>query len=80
MLFTRIAIFVAIIALVFGALHFGIGLSTVYGWMPLSDFQQYARSSTPGEAIDRGLYMMLFAIALGTLAEIGLAIRRSRGP
>jgi uncharacterized membrane protein len=80
MFFTQFARWVAVLALVFGALHFGIGLSTVYEWMPLSDFQQYARSSTPGEAIDRGLYMMLFAIALGTLAEIGLAIRRNRGP
>ncbi|WP_145693588.1 hypothetical protein [Gemmobacter caeni] len=37
---------------------------------------RYLGSSSPGEAIDQGLYTMIFAISLGILTEISRAVAR----
>jgi hypothetical protein len=77
--FSHIARIVAVIVLVLGAGQVLIGLSIANEWMGLSaaNLGEYTRSATTGQIIDRGIYGMLVAVALGTLAEIGLAIRKS---
>jgi hypothetical protein len=39
--------------------------------------KRYFGISTPGREIDHGIYTVLFAIALGTLAEINFSIRKA---
>ena len=69
----------AIAAIVFGLLRIVMGFSIAT--IEPADVKEAARarylgSSTTGQAIDRGIYTILFAVALGTLAEISFQIKR----
>ena len=81
MFFSHVARVVAVLALVFGALQVLIGFSIANEWMGMSaaDLGRYTTAATTGELINRGAYKILGAVALGTLAEIGLANRKNRG-
>jgi hypothetical protein len=81
MIFTNLARIVAWLALVFGALRLAVGYGIAtrslgeYG----AALARYAPdASSSGEVIDRAIYVIIFAIALGTLAEISFNVR-SRG-
>jgi hypothetical protein len=79
MIFTQLARIVAVLAFLYGIGNILMGLSiaaeTVAPYeVALKRFASWASSS--GQVIDRGLYMILFAIGLGTLAEIGLSVRK----
>lgn len=37
---------------------------------------RYTGADSSGEVIDRGTYAVVFALALGTLADIGIAVRK----
>jgi hypothetical protein len=79
--FSHVARVIAVLALVFGALQVLMGLSIANEWLGLSaaDLGRYTTAATTGEVINRGTYLILGAVALGTLAEIGLANRKNRG-
>jgi hypothetical protein len=47
--------------------------------MSAADLGQYAAAATTGEVINRGIYLILGAVGLGTMAALGLANRRGRG-
>jgi hypothetical protein len=70
---------IAILGLVLGASRILMGLTIAFGWGGLSpdDLSRYTTAATTGEVIDQGIYTILAAVALGTLAEIGLASRKS---
>jgi hypothetical protein len=76
MFFTAIARIIAILAFITGLfqLVMGVGIATdvigPYEWA----LQRYGANSS-GEMIDRGIYITIFAAALGTLAEISRNIR-----
>lgn len=69
---------VAFFALIHRSLNVMLGFSNLNGWMGLStdDLGRYTPYATTGQVIDRGTYEFLAAMALGTLAEIGLALRK----
>jgi hypothetical protein len=77
MFFTRMTWVAAFAALVFGVLQILIGVGIAQGIIgPIEDVvSRYSLTST-GAQIDQGVYKILFAIALGTLAEISFAARR----
>lgn len=78
MFFSKFARVVAALVLVVGASQVLMGFSIASGWMGADvDFGRYTTAATTGELIDRGVYRILIALALGTLAEIGLAIQKS---
>jgi hypothetical protein len=81
MFFSHVARIIAVLALVFGIIEVLLGFSIANGWMGMSaaDLDRYAAAATTGEVINRGIYVILGAVALGTLAEIGLANRKGRG-
>ena len=81
MFFSHVARVIAVLALVFGILEILLGFSIANEWMGLSaaDLSRYAAAATTGEVINRGIYQILGPVALGTLAEIGLANRKNRG-
>ncbi len=69
---------IAVLGLILGVLRLLMGLAIVNEWGGLSrdDLGRYSTAATTGQVIDQGLYVILGAVALGTLAEIGLAIRK----
>jgi len=81
MIFTNLARIVAWLALVFGALRLAIGYGIATRALGEYDaaLARYAPgAANSGEVIDRGFYMIVFAIGLGTLAEISFNARRGR--
>ncbi|WP_245424949.1 hypothetical protein [Rhizobium sp. M10] len=55
----------------------GIGIATEILGPYEEALRRYGgRAESSGAIIDRGVYALLVAIALGTLAEIGIALRR----
>jgi len=75
MFFSKSARILAILAFVFGLLSILNGL-LVLGIEPKEARVLYLGSKSPGQVIDRGIYTILFAVALGTLAEISFSMRK----
>jgi hypothetical protein len=76
--FTRTAHIVAYLVFVLGVLSMVAGFGYASG---LIDQAPLPKGDAPppiktGPMIDKGMYMALAALALGTLAEIGMALRR----
>lgn len=71
----KLAKIAAVLILVLGASQVAIGLLIATETIGPYD-EALARylpgKASTGEAIDRGIYMLLFGLALGTLAEIAL--------
>ena len=79
MFFTFCGRLVAVLAIVIGVLGIAIGFF-VAGLDGAAYQEALARylptSSSSGEAIDKGIYRLIFGIALGTLTEISYTLRR----
>jgi hypothetical protein len=80
-MFSHASRIVAILALLVGLFHFALGVSIAAGWIGPEDeaLARYAAARTIGEVINRSFYVIIFALALGTLAEIGIALRKRTG-
>ena len=78
MFFTHLARLVAVIGFVFGVLRvlFGLGIATGYMGPYEAALARFTTASSSGEIIDRGIIVILFAIALGALAEISFSVRK----
>ncbi|MGO4440286.1 hypothetical protein [Rhizobium sp. RAF56] len=76
--FTKIAQVLALLAVVSGVIGIVVGFviaTGVTGWSYEQALTRYGGGATSsGQVIDRGLYLLLFGVALGTLAEISLAL------
>ena len=77
MFFTQLGRIVAVLAMIWGLLSVGIGVSIAVGDAGSieQDLAKYAGKATTGELIDSGIYKILFGIAFGMLAEIRIAQR-----
>lgn len=78
MFFTHAARFVAIMAFIAGLLQLALGLAIateIVGPYETA-LARYTDASSSGMVIDGGLYRTIFAIAIGTLAEISLILHR----
>lgn len=78
MFFTRVGTAIAWLGLVLGVLRIALGLFAgsnldTPGFNPV----RYLGSATPGQAIDQGTIVIVVAVALGVLAEIGRSIHRN---
>lgn len=81
MFFSWAARMVAIIVLVLSILKFGVAIYVAQ--IDNADDRaratiMYLGSGTTGRHIDRAIYQILIAIALGTLAEISFSLRANR--
>jgi hypothetical protein len=77
--FSYLARLLAILGVVIGVLRILLGLSIAHEWLgPYREsLSRYAPNATSsGEIIDKGVYTILIAVALGTLAEIGITVRK----
>ena len=78
MLFTHLGRIVALLALVGGILYVVIGVSIateMLGPYQATLARYFPRARSSGAIIDRGIYVVLFSIALGILTEISYALR-----
>lgn len=79
MFFSKSARVFAIVALVFGLMDFLRGNLIAFELiLPYHEaLARYAPGkSSSGQVIDRGIYTVLFGVALGTLAEISFQVKR----
>lgn len=78
MFFTQLARIVAILLFVAAVSRVLLGLAIAWGYLGPYDeaLARYTTASTTGKLIDSGLYRILIAIALGTLAEISFSVRK----
>ncbi len=79
MIFSYVARLLAILGVVIGAFRIMVGISIAQEWFApyRESLMRYAPNATSsGEIIDRGIYTILVAVALGTLAEIGITVRK----
>jgi hypothetical protein len=78
MIFSILARLLAIAALVIGLYRVLLGFAIVTEFLGPEDKAALARytSASSGQLIDRGIYTILVAVALGTLAEISFSIRK----
>jgi hypothetical protein len=81
MVFTNLGRVVAFILLLSGIFHIAGGLMIAAGWLTPEQaaLAVFPRRATTGAVIDRGLYAVLFGIALGILTEISYALRAQQG-
>lgn len=78
-MFTQIARIIAVLGAVAGFIRAAIGFAIPTGYLGPADvaLSRYAPgAASAGETIDGGLYTVFFCVALGTLAEIGMTLRR----
>jgi hypothetical protein len=79
MIFSNIARVAAVIVLLLGVSQVVMGYSLAGPWSRGEiDLSRYTAAASTGELIDRGMRKVLIGLALGTLAEIALAIRKNR--
>lgn len=82
MFFTRTARIIAYLVFIGGVLQMlgGVGYATGFiEQAPLSNGAAPPPIAT-GPMIDKGMYMAAFGVVLGTLAEIGMSLRRMVAP
>jgi len=79
MLFTNLGRIVAFLALLSGIFWVAGGLMIATGALGPEQavLARYFGKSTTGAVIDRGAYLILFAIALGILTEISRSVRKT---
>lgn len=82
MLFSHLARIIAWLALIFGLANLALGLSIANELIgPYEEaLARYTSADSSGEVINMASYMLLFAIALGTVAEISSHLRKMSNP
>jgi hypothetical protein len=77
MIFSKLARLIAVVAFVLGLLTLAFGIYAAAGFMGPDDLVRYLGSATAAKRIEMGIYEILFAMVLGTLAEINFSIRKA---
>ena len=80
MLFSHLARVVAYLALAFALFRLFLGFGIASGFIgPYEEaLARYTTDSSSGEVIDSAIFTLVFAVALGTLAEISFATRKTQ--
>ena len=76
MFYTKIGRGIAILAIIFGVLRVALGFAIATGVMIEPTPGRYLGTSSSGEAIDQGLYVVLFGIILGILTDISRSLAK----
>lgn len=76
MFFTRAAKFVANLGMALCIIQAAMIIFIMFSSDPAAALKRYSTSASTGEMIDKTVYYAVFFIALGTLAEIGQALRK----
>jgi len=80
-MFCNVSRVLAAVALMLGLLQLGLGVAIAGGF--IGPYEQalarYSAASSSGEVINQAVIVIVLALALGTLAEIGIALRKAGG-
>ena len=78
-MFSHLSRIIATLALLLGLAQVALGWSIASGWIGPYEaaLARFSSATSSGAVIDRGIWLIAAAIAMGTLAEIGLAVRSS---
>lgn len=75
--FAHAAYILAVLVFALGVCRLVVGFAIINGNLGADALARYAPgSATTGQLIDKSIYGIAFAIALGTLAEIAKCVRR----
>lgn len=79
-MFSLISRGVALLILIAGLMDLAMGFAIATGYIgPYEEaLARYTTASSSGQLINRALIVTAIALALGTLAEIGLAVRKPK--
>lgn len=77
MFFTKTARIIAWLGFLLGAFQVVTGFALAITDSDAALVSRYLGTRTTGEAIDRGVYMLLVSVALGTLSDIGRKVSAS---
>ena len=77
MFYTKAARVIAVIAFALGVLSILLGLAVATGVVVEPEPGGYLGSKSSGQAIDRGIYYIVFAVVIGVLSEISQSISKS---
>lgn len=79
MKFCKAAKILGILGVIFGSLRVGMGFLGALAADPSTVFAaRYLGTATTGEAIDEGFYMLVIAVVIGAVGEIGLQLAKPR--
>ncbi len=78
MFFTKAGRVVAWLAIILGGMRIALALVVLQSGDP-SLVPRYLGSGTTGQAIDQGLYTLLFGIVVGVLTDISRSVARETG-
>lgn len=77
-MFSNISRILATLAFIIGLFRLGLGFAIATE--VIGPYEQalarYTGASSSGAVIDQSIYVIVFALALGTLAEIGRSVRK----
>ena len=76
MFFTRAARVLAWLAIIYAVVRIALAVFVIQSGDP-SLVHRYIGSGTTGQAIDRALYVLVFGIALGVLADISRSVAKA---
>lgn len=80
MVFTKLGRILAVLAIAFGVLRIVMAIAVLSSEDPGSA-ARYLGSKTTGQAIDQGIYTIVFGILVGVLTDISRSVARLRsGP
>jgi hypothetical protein len=78
MAFTILGRIVAVLAFAFGVLTIFMGYQLATSDLPDEQLRLYLGNKTTGQAIDRGVLYIIFAIVLGVLTDISKSVAQSK--
>ncbi|OYX45121.1 MAG: hypothetical protein B7Z02_02440 [Rhodobacterales bacterium 32-67-9] len=79
MIFTKLCRIVAFLAIVSGIILVGMGAILATSNEPGTDLSPIIGRRSTGQVIDRGFYIILVGIVLGTLSDISRALQSKLG-
>jgi hypothetical protein len=74
--FTNLGVLVARFILIIGIIQLAMGISVATGILVEPEPGRYLGSNTSGQAIDKSLYYLFFAICLGVLTDISKSVTK----
>lgn len=78
MTFTKLGRIVAVLAVAFGVLRLAMAIMVLSSEDPASAAPAFLGTKTTGQALDRGIYTIVFGILVGVLTDISVSVANLR--
>ncbi|MFT5616364.1 MAG: hypothetical protein ACI8Q6_003663 [Granulosicoccus sp.] len=74
MMFTKLGRFLAVLVILFGVLRITMAVMVLQSEDPVGAASAFLGSNSTGQAIDRGIYTIVFGILVGVLTDISRSL------